>query len=276
MNPKPIVALILIVSGLSLTCGFGYTFPAKQLNVSSTAYTHAERSHSEWANKTASGSEVTYSEEYTSAAADWSWLPLGTEFRIDGVDRTFVVDDYGSALVGKETIDIYFPSQKMVDRWGLQQVDIVVTKYGDFEKSAEVLRGHAKYSDKWHVKEMLESIQKNAAESLAENQVRTEKKVPLIRKWWRKKGHVTKVQASQPTLDVVSNDSLGEIVEPPYPDQNEWEGDPFKVAYAAPVIDPIVKVRPIKPLSESPSFYYGEKITPVRRDFRVVHKRFNQ
>ena len=45
-----------------------------------------------------------------SAAADWSRYPVGTRFRIVGKPYEYVIDDYGSALVGTDTIDLYKPS----------------------------------------------------------------------------------------------------------------------------------------------------------------------
>lgn len=130
--------------------------------VRTTAYTHTESDHVEYGRKTASGSTLKYTKGYTSAAADWSKFPLGTKFKIKGLDTTFVVDDYGSALVGTETIDIYHPSRSAMNNWGVRHVDIKVIEKGDLEKSREILADRKGYS---HVREMLASIDKEQKSS---------------------------------------------------------------------------------------------------------------
>ena len=47
-----------------------------------------------------------------SAAADWSRFPLGTRFQIVGTQDRYVIDDYGGALVGTNTIDLYKTSRR--------------------------------------------------------------------------------------------------------------------------------------------------------------------
>ena len=70
--------------------------------VRTTAYTHTEAGGSHNAVGTRlSGKNV------MSAAADWSRWPLGTKFRIVDTDEVFEIDDYGSALIGTGTIDLY-------------------------------------------------------------------------------------------------------------------------------------------------------------------------
>ena len=39
-----------------------------------------------------------------SAASDWSRYPLGTRFRLVDTSEEYVIDDYGNALVGTDTI----------------------------------------------------------------------------------------------------------------------------------------------------------------------------
>src|SRR5437879_13728165 len=46
-----------------------------------------------------------------SAASDWSRYPLGTRFRLADTNEEYVSDDYGGALVGTATIDLYKPSR---------------------------------------------------------------------------------------------------------------------------------------------------------------------
>lgn len=130
----------------------------KELKVRTTAYTHTEADHLQYGKKTAAGGTLQYTKKYTSAAADWSKFPLGTKFKIDGIKTTFVVDDYGSALVGSETIDIYHPSKSAMNNWGVKHVDITILEYGCFESSREILEQRTKYS---HVRKMLAGINKS-------------------------------------------------------------------------------------------------------------------
>src|SRR3954447_22925980 len=70
-----------------------------------------------------------------SAAADWSRFPYGTRFRLRGHDQVFMVDDYGSALVGTNTIDLYMPTRHSMSRWGVRHVDIELLEVGSYQKS---------------------------------------------------------------------------------------------------------------------------------------------
>ena len=138
-----------------------YSFSPDEVRVRTTAYTHSESDHLIYGRKTAIGTTLRYSKAYTSAASDWSRYPVGTEFRIKGIDRHYVIDDYGSALVGKDTIDLYFPSKSAMNKWGAKHVDIVITKHGDFERSKEILSQRTGWK---HCRKMHASIEENAKE----------------------------------------------------------------------------------------------------------------
>jgi hypothetical protein len=75
-----------------------------------------------------------------SAAADWSRFPYGTIFRLLENNQTYVVDDYGAALVGTETIDLYMPSRHLMNRWGVRHVSIELVEPGSYAKSLQILR----------------------------------------------------------------------------------------------------------------------------------------
>jgi 3D (Asp-Asp-Asp) domain-containing protein len=75
-----------------------------------------------------------------SAASDWSRYPLGTRFRVVGMDDEYVIDDYGTALIGTNTIDLYKPSRAEMRTWGVRHVDIDVLQWGSHEQSLKVLR----------------------------------------------------------------------------------------------------------------------------------------
>src|SRR5688572_18149853 len=103
-------------------------------NVRTTAYTHSEKGGGRNAiGRRLSGSNV------MSAASDWSRFPLGTRFQIVGTSDRYVIDDYGGALVGTNTIDLYKTSRAAMRRWGVRRVDIDVIEWGSKEKSLKVL-----------------------------------------------------------------------------------------------------------------------------------------
>ena len=119
--------------------------PLIRTTVRTTAYTHTEADHLKYGKKTALGTDLRYTPEYHSAAADWSRFPLGTKFRIRGFDRLFVVDDYGKALTGTRTIDIYFPTKERMNHWGARWVEIEVLEFGSFHESRKILASRARH-----------------------------------------------------------------------------------------------------------------------------------
>jgi 3D (Asp-Asp-Asp) domain-containing protein len=74
-----------------------------------------------------------------SAASDWSRFPLGTRFQIVGTSDRYVIDDYGGALIGTSTIDLYKTSRAAMRQWGVRRVDIDILEWGSKEKSLKVL-----------------------------------------------------------------------------------------------------------------------------------------
>lgn len=105
--------------------------PAQRTRVvRTTAYTHSERDHLAYGPRNAVGTALKYTSSVRSAAADWSVYPLGTTFRIKGQPYLYVVDDYGSALVGTGTIDIYQPNKKLMKEWGRRYVELTIVRWG--------------------------------------------------------------------------------------------------------------------------------------------------
>ncbi len=135
--------------------------------VRTTAYTHSESDHLQYGRKSAAGNTLQYGSQVRSAAADWSKYPLGTRFMIEGMPYEYVVDDYGSALVGTETIDIYKPEKGTMNQWGVRNVPIRVLEWGSFEESRKILdsRKHVRHAD--HVRKMLNEIEKKARSGYA-------------------------------------------------------------------------------------------------------------
>ena len=110
------------------------TEPKRICKVRTTAYTHTEAG----GRRNAIGSPLS-GKNVKSAAADWSRWPLGTKFRIVGTNEVFQIDDYGSALIGTGTIDLYKTNRLAMNKWGVRRVDIDVIKWGSKEKSLKVL-----------------------------------------------------------------------------------------------------------------------------------------
>jgi 3D (Asp-Asp-Asp) domain-containing protein len=98
-----------------------------------------------------------------SAAADWSRWPAGTVFRLLSTGQNYRVEDYGWALSGRNTIDLYMANQREMNSWGVRAEMIEVLKWGDPEESLQFLRRHQDYR---HIKRMvleLEGREKEAA-----------------------------------------------------------------------------------------------------------------
>ena len=109
-------------------------------NVRTTAYTRIEKGgHRNALGKYLSGRHV------MSAASDWSRFPLGTRFRIVDTKEEFIIDDYGTALIGTGTIDLYKPTNLEMKRWGVRNVDIDILQWGSEEQSLKVLGPRAKH-----------------------------------------------------------------------------------------------------------------------------------
>ena len=98
-----------------------------------------------------------------SAAADWSRWPAGTVFRLLSTGQNYRVEDYGWALSGRNTIDLYMANQREMNTWGARPETIEILKWGDPQESLQFLRRHQDYR---HIKRMvleLEGRKKEAA-----------------------------------------------------------------------------------------------------------------
>jgi 3D (Asp-Asp-Asp) domain-containing protein len=98
-----------------------------------------------------------------SAAADWSRWPAGTVFRLLSTGLNYRVEDYGWALSGRNTIDLYMANQREMNSWGAREESIQVLKWGDPQESLQFLHSHQNYR---HIKRMvleLEGRHKEAA-----------------------------------------------------------------------------------------------------------------
>jgi len=98
-----------------------------------------------------------------SAAADWSRWPAGTVFRLLSTGQNYRVEDYGWALSGRNTIDLYMANQGEMNLWGARQETIQILQWGDPQESLQFLQSHQNYK---HIKRMvleLEGRHKEAA-----------------------------------------------------------------------------------------------------------------
>ncbi len=89
---------------------------------------------------------------YGSAAADWARWPAGTIFRVVSTGQLYRVEDYGWALSGRNTIDLYMATPGDMNRWGVRQELIQVVQWGDAQESLRRLASHTKYR---HIKRMV-------------------------------------------------------------------------------------------------------------------------
>src|SRR5436190_10266677 len=126
----------------------------KVMTVRTTAYTHTEPG----GRVNAIGSRLHYGGQEYSAASDWSWMPLGTRFRMLENGRTFVIEDYGSALVGRQTVDLYMPTRALMRQWGMRYVQIEILSWGSKAMSLKLLAPRSRNS---HVARMCAQLRKD-------------------------------------------------------------------------------------------------------------------
>ena len=99
-----------------------------------------------------------------SAAADWGRWPMGTTFRLLSTGQTYRVEDYGWALSGRNTIDLYMSNRRDMNTWGARQEPIQILHWGDAQQSLQVLQSH---TDHKHIKRMVLELQGRTEEAAA-------------------------------------------------------------------------------------------------------------
>ena len=103
---------------------------------------------------------VTTKPQIGSAAADWSRWPAGTVFRLISTGQVYRVEDYGWALAGRNTIDLYMPTRRAMNSWGAREENIQILQWGDPAASLRLLQGHQGYR---HIRRMVLELQGNEA-----------------------------------------------------------------------------------------------------------------
>lgn len=150
-----LIAVVLVLAGCATqNSGSGPLKKGTRKTVRTTAYTHSEPGGS----RNAIGSRLS-SGPVKSAASDWSRFPLGTKFRVVQTGDVYRIEDYGAALVGTETIDLYKPSRRSMRQWGTRRVDIEILEWGSYDKSLKTLKPRHRSR---YVRRMIESLNKKA------------------------------------------------------------------------------------------------------------------
>jgi 3D (Asp-Asp-Asp) domain-containing protein len=99
-----------------------------------------------------------------SAAADWGRWPAGTTFRLLSTGQMYQVEDYGWALAGRNTIDLYMPNQRAMNSWGAREEPIQILHWGNPDDSLRVLLPRQRYK---HIRRMVLELQGNEQEAAA-------------------------------------------------------------------------------------------------------------
>ena len=99
-----------------------------------------------------------------SAAADWSRWPAGTTFKVLSTGQTYRIDDYGWALSGRNTIDLYMANQREMNSWGAREEKIQVLHWGDPQESLRILSPHEEHK---HIKRMILELEGRDEEAAA-------------------------------------------------------------------------------------------------------------
>ena len=152
--------LLLVLAGCTTTRRLpAYEPPLKRsqfMKVRTTAYTHTENDHAPYTNHNAVG-DVLAGGPDRSAAADWARWPAGTRFLVLATGQVYEVDDYGWALSGRNTIDLYCPSRDEMTGWGVRHVTIEILRWGNPWRCYDILKPREHHA---YVRRMLWEIRK--------------------------------------------------------------------------------------------------------------------
>ena len=154
--PIPGIALLVFLQGCAHPLP-RYEPPMRRAaveKVRTTAYTETESDHLRYGAHSALGTKLRYG-AINSAAADWARWPCGTIFRIRSTGELFQIDDYGFALAGRNTIDLYKPSRRLMNAWGVRRVTIEIYHWGNPWESYQKMIRVRTYR---HIRRMMKEI----------------------------------------------------------------------------------------------------------------------
>lgn len=157
------IALLLLLALSLAACQStrsGAVAKGTRMNIRTTAYTAAEPGGC----RAATGERLHFGGDSNtySAASDWSWMPLGTRFRMLENNRVYVIEDYGSALVGRQTVDLFMPSGAAMRAWGCKNVPIEILEWGSPAMSLKLLQPRQKNA---HVRTMVAALERRGVKA---------------------------------------------------------------------------------------------------------------
>jgi hypothetical protein len=85
-------------------------------------------------------------------------------FRLLSTGQIYRVDDYGWALAGRNTIDLYMASQREMNNWGARHESIEILHWGDSQESLRLLSPHTNYR---HIRRMALELEGRDREAAA-------------------------------------------------------------------------------------------------------------
>ena len=74
------------------------------------------------------------------------------------------MEDYGWALSGRNTIDLYMANSRDMNSWGAREETIQVVQWGDPQQSLQFLQSHQDYR---HIKRMVLELKGRHKEAAA-------------------------------------------------------------------------------------------------------------
>ena len=150
---RPFQSAAYTARALPVNSGASPAYPNRSLE---SYLTPQKRRITKWVKKRGKRKKVTVTEYVRptigSAAADWSRWPLGTTFRVLSTGQIYKVDDYGWALAGRNTIDLYMPSRQAMNTWGVRHEPLQILRWGDPQASRQILGGRQAHK---HCRRML-------------------------------------------------------------------------------------------------------------------------
>jgi 3D (Asp-Asp-Asp) domain-containing protein len=157
-----LLAALMVVSLLGACSATPNRAPApSKVPVVATAYSSGAKCNGAWAHRNAIGGRLK-SGEVNSAAADWSRFPVGTKFKVVETGKVYQIDDYGSAMVGRDKVDLYKTNYRDVYRWGVRDVTLEIVEWGCPDKSLAILKPRVRAP---HVRRMVEALEEKVGKA---------------------------------------------------------------------------------------------------------------